>query len=48
MASQDKPLVCIAPSTSVFDRPVIGAIEEDLFADAGLAAHVKGRSARRS
>jgi hypothetical protein len=48
MAPQDKPLARIAPNTSVFDRPVIGAIEEGLFADAGLAAHVKGRSARRS
>ncbi len=36
MASQDKPLVRIAPNNPVFDLPVIVGIEEGLFAEAGL------------
>lgn len=41
MASQDRPLVRIAPSTSVFDVPVIVGMGEGLLADAGLAALAK-------
>jgi NitT/TauT family transport system substrate-binding protein len=35
-ASQNQPLVRIAPNNPVFDLPVIVGIEEELFSDAGL------------
>src|SRR5258707_13835167 len=35
-AMQPKPVVKIAPNNPVFDLPVIVAIEEGLFAEAGL------------
>src|SRR6266849_2394008 len=47
MPSQDKPIVRIAPNNQVFDLPVIVAIEEGLFAQAGLDVRFSATHADR-
>src|SRR5260370_36847580 len=47
MPSQDKPIERIAPITRVFNLPVIVAIEEGLFAQAGLDVRFSATHADR-
>src|SRR5260370_29558173 len=47
MPSQDKPIVRIAPNNQVLDLPVIVAIEEGLFAQAGLDVRFSATHADR-